>query len=676
MVERQAALEARMKELGLPLFGPWEQVAPLSDNLSVVQAPEQNPTPGTQYSLWLGGVGTWQPMPHYVDGYPQTLRTSGIRPDLVERKPTVCLARTIIAEQPATIPVYLGCDGGFVLWLNGKSLLLSDARTETMQPGQEVVELPLQKGENRLVLKIRLDRLPCRFFFLPDYGEERTDQLLAELERQFPQPASRPAGYRQRASISATATEGHFYRLTEIPVPDGIFLEGGGLGFLPDGRLAVGTRRGYVYLVEQATSDDPTHARFALFASGLHEVLGLHVSPPGDIDVVQRGSLVRLRDRDGDGRADTFRNLNNEWGLSGNYHEYTLDLERDPDGNYYTALGLSEVGGATNVSLAPFRGWIVQITPDGRLVPWCFGLRCANGLGWNAAGDLFASDNQGQWVAASPLYHIRRDHFYGNPASKASLPQANSDEARRRAELPPTPPAVWIPYVEFCMSATDIVCDASGGQFGPFTGQLFVGDMMKGTIIRVALEKVEGEYQGACFLFRRGVGAVNRMTFGPDGRLYLARAARGWGGGGRGEGLARLEFTGQTPLEIADVRLLPDAFELRFTLPLAADAESLARDIRLEQFRYHYWAQYGSPKVDREPLPLRHVVVSPDRRRLTIFTRGLKAGRVCHLVLPRFFAAAGQVLLHPDAFYTVNWLRTSDQAAGTPKALEQTRRQL
>jgi glucose/arabinose dehydrogenase len=655
---RQEALSARLKELNLPVFGPWQQVAPFSRDLPRVQQPEQNPDPAAQFALWGGNTGSWRDVPHYVDGYSNALRIAGIDPRLIDKKVTVCLARTIVSPDVVTLPVFLGSDGGFVLWLNGESILMTDSHEE-MRPGQELVHLRLKRGANRLVLKIRLDRIPCRFFFLPDFGEDRTEQLLADLERSFPLRRARPTGYRRLAKMAPTSVEEESYRLVEIPAPDDVFLEGGGLGFLADGRLAVSTRRGFVYLVEGATAEDPSHAGFTRYASGLHEALGLNIGPHGEICVAERGGLTRLRDADGDGEADSFQNICSAWGLSGNFHEYTLDLERDPRGNFYTALCLSDLGDGrgSNGSPVPWRGWVVQIAPSGELVPWCLGLRCANGLGWNSAGELFGTDNQGPWVAASPVYHLRRDHYYGSPASRQWLDRAGSDEARRRAAQQPTPPAVWIPYEEFCMSAADIVCDTTGGRFGPFSDQLFVGDMMKGTIVRVALEQVNGEYQGACFLFRRGVGAVNRMTFGPDGKLYLARASRGWGGGGRGEGLARIEFTGDTPLEIERIHLLPDGFEIRFTSPLAPfDLTRIAREIHLEQFRYEYWEKYGSPKVGREVLTVETVTPSHDRRTMTIRTTGLKAGHVCHLTLPRLSEELGHVLLHTDAFYTMNQL--------------------
>ena len=204
---------------------------------------------------------------------------------------------------------------------------------------------------------------------------------------------------------------------------------------------------------------------------------------------------------------------------------------------------------------------------------------------------------------------------------------------------------------------TDVVCDTTQGRFGPFADQLFIGDMMKGTIVRVALEKIHGEYQGACILFRRGVGAVSRMVFGPDQRLYLTRVSRGWGGAGRGEGLARLEFSGKTPLEIESVGLLTDGFELRFTLPIAKSVSFDIRDYRIEQYRYEYWEKYGSPKIDRELLTIRSADFSADRKSLKLRADKIKTGRVCHIMMPRLQAVRGETLLHADAFYTVNHLK-------------------
>ena len=110
-------------------------------------------------------------------------------------------------------------------------------------------------------------------------------------------------------------------------------------------------------------------------------------------------------------------------------------------------------------------------------------------------------------------------------------------------------------------------------------------------------------------------------------------------------------------MEIKTMRLTSRGFELQLTLPVSRASESMLRELRLEQFRYEYWEKYGSPKIDRELLTVDRAVVSRDRMRITIETGGIKRGHICHLVIPRISAENGEVLLHPDAFYTVNALK-------------------
>lgn len=79
---------------------------------------------------------------------------------------------------------------------------------------------------------------------------------------------------------------------------------------------------------------------------------------------------------------------------------------------------------------------------------------------------------------------------------------------------------------------------------GPFEDQLFVGDQGQSKIMRVALEKVKGEYQGVVFPFREGFNSgVLRMNWGSDGSMLVGMTSRGWGSTGREQfGLQRLEW--------------------------------------------------------------------------------------------------------------------------------------
>ena len=56
---------------------------------------------------------------------------------------------------------------------------------------------------------------------------------------------------------NSAPTEDDYYKLLRIPIPEGIVLEAGGIEVMPDGRVAVGTRRGDIYMVHNAFADDP-----------------------------------------------------------------------------------------------------------------------------------------------------------------------------------------------------------------------------------------------------------------------------------------------------------------------------------------------------------------------------------------------------------------------------------
>ena len=86
-----------------------------------------------------------------------------------------------------------------------------------------------------------------------------------------------------------------------------------------------------------------------------------------------------------------------------------------------------------------------------------------------------------------------------------------------------------MPYHKAGESSTDVLLDDTAGKFGPFAGQLFVGDFRSALMTRVFLEKVGGEYQGAVFPFRHGfASAVVRMCFGQDGGMFVGLTNRGW----------------------------------------------------------------------------------------------------------------------------------------------------
>src|SRR6266487_3791378 len=65
------------------------------------------------------------------------------------------------------------------------------------------------------------------------------------------------------AQAADTASdESRYYRIVTIPIPAGIVLEAGALQFMPDGKLAVSTRLGDIYLLENVLDNPPVHVKF------------------------------------------------------------------------------------------------------------------------------------------------------------------------------------------------------------------------------------------------------------------------------------------------------------------------------------------------------------------------------------------------------------------------------
>lgn len=495
--------------------------------------------------------------------------------------------------------------------------------------------------------------------------------------------------------------EGDFYKIVKVPVPEGVLLEVGGVTTLPNGSMAVATRRGDVYTIENPTGRVP---HFRKFASGLHEILGL-VYKDGSLYCAQRGELTKLTDRNGDGVADRYETVH-AWPVSGHYHEYSFGPKIAPDGSFFVSgnVAFGDEEWWRGESRVPWRGWIFKITPDGQLEPWATGVRSPAGLGM-INGELFYADNQGDWMGSGGIWHVKKGAFMGHPAGLRWAGQPNSPvkltteqlyaqvgprqnrDARGRAikpendaketkfatlyelkqKFPETQlPLVWLPHGVLGISNSEIISDETKGAFGPFAGQLFIGDQGQSKIMRVFMEQVNGEYQGAAFDFRSGFqSGVLRMGWGTDNSLFVGETNRGWGSAGdAGEGLQRLVWTGKTPFEMKAVRAMPDGFEVEFTLPVdPKSAEDLA-SYAVKSFIYKYHPVYGSPTVNETAHAVKAVKVSDDGLRVRLAVDGLKRYHIHALTLDGVREKdRSWSLVHPTAYYTLNNIPTGEKMA-------------
>ena len=451
-------------------------------------------------------------------------------------------------------------------------------------------------------------------------------------------------------------------------MPDAIVLEVSGIVAVAPARLLVTTRRGEVWWIDGAYDAEPK-PRYTLFAEGLHEPLGIVAAPKGGFYVAQRQELTRLADTDGDGRADVFETVA-KFPISGSYHEYAFGPVLGPNGNLRVTLNVA-FGGATQAPV-PWRGWMVEITPDGQLTPIAAGLRSPAGFTITSGGDWFASDNQGEWVGSGKLTHIERGDFLGHPAGLVWSKQPGSPVSLRpdditsfgkpmaevAKKLPGVKsPAVWLPHTVLGISNSGVLEDLSGGKFGPFAGQLFVADQGQSKIARVSLEKIKGVWQGAAYAFRSGFDCgIIRLAQGEDGSFFTGETERGWGAlGPKKHGIERLVWTGETPFEIKEIKAQPDGFVLTFTTPVDRAIAEKPESYSVSGFTYLWHREYGSAPSDRAGCPVRKVVVAPDGLSVRLANICLREGYIHEIKAAGLRSAQGnEPLLHPIAYYTLN----------------------
>jgi hypothetical protein len=468
-------------------------------------------------------------------------------------------------------------------------------------------------------------------------------------------------------ALSQSDREAPFYELVTYEPPADLKLEISGMAMMPDGRLAVALRKGEIWLIENPT--DPGRATYRQFATGLHEPLGLAYRQ-GVFYTVQRTELTSIRDFDQDDVADEYLTVAKGWGVSGSYHEYAYGPVFDPAGNAWITLNCA-IGKGPNPADNAWRGWSMKVSPEGRMTPVSGGFRSPSGIGINLAGDLFATDQQGNWFPTCPLLHVQEGAFHGHgdalkfcdlPGATfkidGKLPENLTVVQAAKKIAPYKLPAVWFPYRKVGMSATDILCDTTEGKFGPFAGQLFVGEFTMSFVSRVFLEKVKGQYQGACFRFREGLQcAALRMAWGPDGSMFVGQSNRGWNSlGTRAYGMQRLVWSGKTPFEIKSMEALTDGFRLTFTQALDRDRAGRPESYAFASYTYPYHSKYGGEEIDVKKPPVKSATVAEDGLSVILKMGSLRAGYVHELDATRLLSRSGDTLLHPEAYYTLNQL--------------------
>ncbi|MEZ4888049.1 MAG: PA14 domain-containing protein [Chitinophagales bacterium] len=429
--------------------------------------------------------------------------------------------------------------------------------------------------------------------------------------------------------------------------PDDFLPKVAGMDFLSDGRLVISTwdPAGRVLILDGVQGCDASKITVKTIAQGLAEPLGLKVVDD-EIYVLQKQELTKLVDIDGDEIIDEYQTVSNQWRVSANFHEFAFGLVYK-DGYFYATLATAiNPGGASTQPQIPDRGKVVKISKaDGSSEFIASGLRTPNGIGLGVDNEIYVADNQGDWLPASKIVHIREGAWYGS----------RSVDFEGTANLEEALPVVWLTQDEIGNSPSQptVLND------GVYKGQMIHGEVTHGGLKRVFAEKVNGQYQGVVFRFTQGLEAgVNRVVWGPDGALYMGLIGNpgNWSHtGGLWYGLQRMKFNEKPTFEMLAVRAKPNGMEIEFTEPLKESDGNDAADYDIKQWRFEPTPEYGGPKLDEENLKVVSVKVSDDRKKVFLELAGMKAKHVVYVHLTKHWTSANNnELWSTEAWYTLN----------------------
>ncbi len=487
----------------------------------------------------------------------------------------------------------------------------------------------------------------------------------------------------------------------------------GGMAFLSDGRLVVGdwngTRNaccpagnfggrqmtGRVYILSGVTGSNP-NVTVQLFATGLEDIMGLTVVRD-TIYVSGGNNIVRLVDTNGDGtanRIDTMFTLpgtpqNSGPNAGDSLHpvkgrsEWMYGMVARNDTFYVNPSSMyqgSLAGGTGQVN--PHRGRHIAVTlgngttdKRGSFRVRSTGFRHHTGLTFGPGGSLWTNETQGHWVPTNKLVHLKEGAHYGYRHNAGGV--AISDDIGW-ADLPETPAAVFLPQEggggNGNMNAAGVFSNSPGQPLyltsGPYAGQFIMGDVSWGGVQRFFVEQVNGEYQGAGFVWMGGLEAgVYRIAQGPDGHIYFGMLGTtgDWSWNGQFHGLQKVSYNGSPAFEMLAVRSRAQGMEIEFTLPVDTVAAKNPANYQVTTYYYQPTQTYGGNKVGgTTPLSIGAIQVSEDRRSVYLPLTGLQARtgnqhRIVEIALTSALTSAtGSPSWNRNAYYTLNAISPSE----------------
>ncbi|MGI8980558.1 MAG: DUF6797 domain-containing protein [Pirellulaceae bacterium] len=389
-----------------------------------------------------------------------------------------------------------------------------------------------------------------------------------------------PTQWPQELKVASQLGSGKPYAVDTIPFPadnpwKSLFFIGDH-DFLPDGSALLCTMHGDVWRVSGLDAD-LKNVRWRRFASGLHQPLGMVVHN-GNIYVLGRDQITRLKDINNDGEADFYECFSNAILTSPAGHDFTCGLVRDKAGHFYTASG---------------KQGLIKVSADGKKVDvLATGFRNPDGLSLCNDGAITVPCSEGEWTPSSMICLVPME-----AVCSPQNPPPHFGYLGPQNGQPPSLPLVYLPRG---------LDNSSGGQvtvpdnrWGPLQGQLVHLSFGQGTHFLVLRDEVAGQPQGAVVPlageFRSG---AHRGKFSPtDGQLYVSGMA-GWGSYTPSDGcFHRVRYTGEPVQLPRSFHIHENGVLISFTQPIDPKQAAQLQNHFADAWNYRYGPGYGSPEM-------------------------------------------------------------------------------
>lgn len=472
-----------------------------------------------------------------------------------------------------------------------------------------------------------------------------------------------PNPFQETVEVEGTLSDtdrGYVVDTIPVPVRDklyGAWVRPGALAFFDDGRAAVTTYTGDIWIVS-GLDQSLEKVTWRRFATGFHEPLGARVID-GTLHVTCRDGIKRVHDRNGDGYADYIEQFYADHDVSSNWHAFSFGLEQGPGGNFYFA----KCGRYTDFRIP---GGIVKVSPDGEQHDiMAIGFRVPSGIGqfpYEGNHYLTASDNQGQYVPASKIDVIRKGGFYGYSGTKRQWQPYGGNVDPRKGEYPPKSfdqPMVWIPHK---------LDNSSGGQvwvdderFGPLSDHLIHSSFGSARLYYVLRQKVGDKFQGDIVAFPQQFDSgVMRVRVNPkDGQVYTV-GLNGWNNppdSSKGV-FQRLRYTGKRARIIDSMAVTPNGLKLTFNFKVGKKVRKPS-NFSIRQWNYKWSSDYGSDhyhphsgEKGEEKVPVTDVHVGENRNTVLLKLDHLHEVQQMHVNMK--VPVTGGPVFKEDLYLTIN----------------------